>query len=255
MGRVYPRLYAKGLEIIKFFSLIPCLSIFLLPKLTWRGQGKKSKYVKSCPLCPHCLCYRIYWAEAHGRHPLGRARQRATVLPDALFLYGKGGGNLRYTDEWAANRDSDGIVYCFADGTTQVIRMDDYLRGNPEYTATDFRRIKALSDELFCEQSQSESQYQSKRSDADFDSVAATLPAPDPEPCLEAIRREQRRLVVRAALTLLHSGRLSPVQRRRFVAYFLQNKTVSEIARNERVRHQTISESVSSLGNILGQFV
>lgn len=147
---------------------------------------------------------------------------------------------MRYTDEWAANRDSDGIVYCFADGTTQVIRMDDYLRGNPEYTATDFRRIKALSDELFCEQSQSESQYQSKRSDADFDSVAATLPAPDPEPCLEAIRREQRRLVVRAALTLLHSGRLSPVQRRRFVAYFLHGRSIAEIAGRESVNRSSV---------------
>ena len=49
-------------------------------------------------------------------------------------------------NEWAANRDSEGIVYCFADGTTQVIRLEDYLLENPEYTAEDFRRIKEASD-------------------------------------------------------------------------------------------------------------
>ncbi len=31
-------------------------------------------------------------------------------------------------NEWAVNRESDGIVYCFADGTTQVVRLEDYLR-------------------------------------------------------------------------------------------------------------------------------
>ena len=51
--------------------------------------------------------------------------------------------------EWIANRDSDGIVYCFADGTTQTICLDDYLRINPEYTAEDFYKIKELSDTLF----------------------------------------------------------------------------------------------------------
>ena len=33
--------------------------------------------------------------------------------------------------EWMANKHSEDIVYCFADGTTQVIRLVDYLRENP----------------------------------------------------------------------------------------------------------------------------
>ena len=112
-------------------------------------------------------------------------------------------------NEWAANRDSEGIVYCFADGTTQVIRLEDYLLENPEYTAEDFRRIKEASDDLYYERFQSDVLYGNKTSDTDFDTIAAMLPAPDPEPCLKVVHREQRRLAVRAALTLLHSGTLS----------------------------------------------
>ena len=133
-------------------------------------------------------------------------------------------------NEWAANRDSEGIVYCFADGTTQVIRLEDYLLENPEYTAED----------LYYERFQSDVLYGNKTSDTDFDTIAAMLPAPDPEPCLKVVHREQRRLAVRAALTLLHSGTLSPVQRKRFIAYFLHGKSVSEIARKERVNRSSI---------------
>ena len=143
-------------------------------------------------------------------------------------------------NEWAANRDSEGIVYCFADGTTQVIRLVDYLLENPEYTAEDFRRIKEASDDLYYERFQSDVLYGNKTSDTDFDTIAAMLPAPDPEPCLKVVHREQRRLAVRAALTLLHSGTLSPVQRKRFIAYFLHGKSVSEIARKERVNRSSI---------------
>ena len=86
-------------------------------------------------------------------------------------------------NEWAVNRESDGIVYCFADGTTQVVRLEDYLRENPEYTAEDFRQIKELSDGMFFEQHQTDYRYGYMKTDADFDDVAAALPASDPEPC------------------------------------------------------------------------
>ncbi|WP_373165052.1 RNA polymerase sigma factor [Agathobaculum sp. Marseille-P7918] len=142
--------------------------------------------------------------------------------------------------EWLANRDSDGIVYCFADGTTQVIRLEDYLLENPEYTADDFNKIKLLSDELFYMQNRSDDQYSQKKSPADFDTVTAMIPASEPEPCIAVLRREQRKIAIRAALFLLRSGKLSLRQRRRFVAYFLHGKSVSEIARTEAVNRSSV---------------
>lgn len=142
--------------------------------------------------------------------------------------------------EWIANRDSDGIVYCFADGTTQTICLDDYLRVNPEYTAEDFYKIKELSDTLFLEQKQADHTYGIKKSDTDFETVAAMLPAPEPEPSITVLYREQRRIAIHAAKTLLRSGKLSSIQKRRFIAYFFCGKSISEIARHEKVNRSSI---------------
>ena len=96
-------------------------------------------------------------------------------------------------NEWAVNRESDGIVYCFADGTTQVVRLEDYLRENLEYTAEDFRQIKEISDGMFYEHDLSSKRYERWNVDTDFDNITAALAAPDPEPCTALLQREQRR--------------------------------------------------------------
>ena len=154
-------------------------------------------------------------------------------------------------NDWAVNKDSDGIVYCFADGTTQVVCLEDYLRENPEYTAADFRRIKEISDSMFFEQHQTDYRYSYMKTDADFDDVAAALPVSDPEPCAALLQREQRRLAVQAALLLLHSGELTPAQKERFIDYFLHGKSISEIARKNNIQRPSAWESVHRLGKLL----
>ena len=153
--------------------------------------------------------------------------------------------------EWIANRDSDGIVYCFADGTTQTICLDDYLRVNPEYTAEDFYKIKELSDTLFLEQKQADHTYAIKKTDTDFETVAAMLPAPEPEPSMAVLYREQRRMAIRAAKTLLRSGKLSPTQKQRFIAYFFCGKSISEIARNEKTYRMKVWRGLRSITRLL----
>ena len=168
------------------------------------------------------------------------------IAGGSFFIPKSGGASLDSNKEWVANRDSDGIVYCFADGTTQTICLDDYLRINPEYTAEDFYKIKELSDTLFLEQKQADHIYGSKKSDTDFETAAAMLPSPEPEPSITVLCREQRRIAIRAAKTLLHSGKLSPVQKRRFIAYFFCSKSVSEIARTEKVNRSSIWRGLSA---------
>ncbi len=154
-------------------------------------------------------------------------------------------------NEWAVNKDSDGIVYCFADGTTQVVCLEDYLRENPEYTAADFRQIKEISDGMFYEHNLSSKRYDYWNVDAGFDDITATLPAPDPEPCAALLQREQRRLAVQAALLLLHSGELTPAQKERFIDYFLRGKSISEIARKNNIQRQSAWDSISHLRHLL----
>lgn len=152
--------------------------------------------------------------------------------------------------EWMANKHSEDIVYCFADGTTQVIRLVDYLRENPEYTAEDFRRIKEVSDGLHRAHYEADSKNGYYKADVDFDTIHIAAPE-QTEPLSTLLQRERRRLAVRAARTLLRHGRLSPAQKRRFIAYFLHGKSVAEISRNENVKHQSISESIQRMSRML----
>ncbi|MGM9623838.1 MAG: hypothetical protein ACI3X2_11015 [Butyricicoccus porcorum] len=152
--------------------------------------------------------------------------------------------------EWMANKHSEDIVYCFADGTTQVIRLVDYLRENPEYTAEDFRRIKEVSDGLHRAHYEADSKNGYYKADVDFDTIHIAAPE-ETEPLLTLLQRERRRLAVRAARTLLRHGRLSPAQKRRFIAYFLHGESVAEISRNENVKHQSISESIQRMSRML----
>lgn len=152
--------------------------------------------------------------------------------------------------EWMANKHSEDIVYCFADGTTQVIRLVDYLRENPEYTAEDFRRIKEVSDGLHRAHYEADSKNGYYKADVDFDTIHIAAPE-ETEPLLTLLQRERRRLAVRAARTLLRHGRLSPAQKRRFIAYFLHGKRVKDIAQAEGVKHQNIYKSISRLNELL----
>lgn len=152
--------------------------------------------------------------------------------------------------EWMANKHSEDIVYCFVDGTTQVIRLVDYLRENPEYTAEDFRRIKEVSDGLHRAHYEADSKNGYYKADVDFDTIHIAAPE-QTEPLSTLLQRERRRLAVRATRTLLRHGRLSPAQKRRFIAYFLHGESVAEISRNENVKHQSISESIQRMSRML----
>ena len=110
--------------------------------------------------------------------------------------------------EWNANKDSTSIIYCFADGTTREITMQEYLRIHPEHSAEDFRIIKQLE---------------------------------------HLLRQEQRCFAFRVAARLLHSGKLTAVQRRCFIAYFIEGKTVAEIARAEKTYRMTIWRHIRRL--------
>lgn len=73
------------------------------------------------------------------------------------------------------------------------------------------------------------------------------IPASEPEPCITVLRREQRKIAVRAALFLLRSEKLSLRQRRRFVAYFLHGKSISEIARTEAVNRSSVWRGLNKI--------
>ena len=156
--------------------------------------------------------------------------------------------------EWEENRSSEHIIYCFADGTTKVITMEDYLREHPEHTAEDFKRIKQLSDEMYRTDYHADQRYSNWKADEDFDHAAALLASMEELPLDRVIRLEHWRTARQAAHQLLRSGRLTPVQRRRFIAYFIHGKSLAEITREENIRHTSARECILRLTERLRQF-
>lgn len=154
-----------------------------------------------------------------------------------------------------ASRHSEPIVYCFADGTIQSITMQDYLSAHPEHTEQDFAQIKAVSDSLQRMHDANDRKHNRCRIEADFDFAAAFIASGDIELCDRLIRAEQRSVAWNAAARLLQAGRLTIAQRRRFIAYFLQGKSISEISKEEKVRQSVITKSIDRLARRLRRYI
>lgn len=71
--------------------------------------------------------------------------------------------------------------------------------------------------------------------------------SPEPGPLESLLRKEQLRFAFRVAARLLHSGKLTAVQRRCFIAYFIKGKTVAEIAHDEKTYRMTIWRHIRRL--------
>lgn len=64
-----------------------------------------------------------------------------------------------WTSDYAVNKDREGIVYQFADGSEIEISLMEYLQVNPDKTEQDFMELKALSDDIYYEQALEDTRY------------------------------------------------------------------------------------------------
>lgn len=133
--------------------------------------------------------------------------------------------------------------------------MQDYLSAHPEHTEQDFAQIKAVSDSLQRMHDANDRKHNRCRIEEDFDFAAAFIASGDIELCDRLIRAEQRSVAWNAAARLLQAGRLTIAQRRRFIAYFLQGKSISEISKEEKVRQSVITKSIDRLARRLRRYI
>lgn len=133
--------------------------------------------------------------------------------------------------------------------------MQDYLSAHPEHTEQDFAQIKAVSDSLQRMHDANDRKHNRCRIEEDFDFAAAFIASGDIELCDRLIRAEQRSIAWNAAARLLQAGRLTIAQRRRFIAYFLQGKSISEISKEEKVRQSVITKSIDRLARRLRRYI
>lgn len=148
--------------------------------------------------------------------------------------------NYNHSD-YAINKCSKGIVYQFADGIAEIT-LEDYLRDNPHKTESDFNKIKALSDEIYHQQARQE--HKTNRLNVSIHNLEETSLLPVVSIETELIQQEDERKALRAASQLLHSGKLTEIQKRRFQQHYFQGLSIRQIARLEGVHQRAVWDSL-----------
>lgn len=145
--------------------------------------------------------------------------------------------------DYALNKFSEGIVYKFADGSKHTIMLEDYLRANPDKTAEDFAQLKALSDEVYHQQDLGDTGYGKRK--RTFDMLPEQKHPATVSIDVELIHKADGQAALKAAKELFSSGKLTEVQRRRFVLHFLKGQSIRQIATVEEVDYRAVWESLN----------
>lgn len=148
--------------------------------------------------------------------------------------------------DYAINKYSPNIVYRFHDEFVEV-SLEDYLKENPDKTAQDFTKLKALSDEIYYEQDRAESAQ--TRKDVSIHGLeemdcCSTRPLEDEWEEL-AVEIQNRRYTRIALERLFTTGVLTQVQKRRFQLYVFRGLSIRQIGRLEGTSHQAVAKSLN----------
>lgn len=143
--------------------------------------------------------------------------------------------------DYALNKYSEGIVYKFADGIVEVT-LADYLRDNPDRTAEDFAKLKAVSDELYHEQDLDETAYGKRARKLEWLTESEEYATPSVD--ITLIHNSDKGQALKAAKRLLESGKLTEVQRRRFLLHYFKGLSIRQIAGLEQVDYRAVWESL-----------
>lgn len=143
--------------------------------------------------------------------------------------------------DYALNKYSEGIVYKFTDGIVEIT-LADYLRDNPKKTEQDFAKLKALSDEIYHQQDKQE--QRTSRLDVSIHGLEETNLIAAPAIDTELIQKYEMDRATDAAYRLLHSDKLTEIQKRRFIQHFFQGLSTRQIARLEGVHQRAVWDSL-----------
>ena len=148
--------------------------------------------------------------------------------------------------DYAINKYSPNIVYRFHDEIVEV-SLEDYLKENPDKTAQDFTKLKALSDEIYYEQDRAESaQTRKDVSIHGLEEMDCCSTRPLEEELEELAAEVQNRRYARIALErLFAAGVLTEVQKRRFRLHVFRGLSTRQIGRLEGTSHQAVAKSLN----------
>ena len=150
--------------------------------------------------------------------------------------------NYRDSD-YAVNKYASGIVYRFADKAVEIT-LEDYLREYPGATEADFAELKALSDEIYLEQSRDD--YRQTHLNVSLDGLDETTACGVPSPETAVIDEPERAAAEyrRQELASRALDVFTETQRRRYQLHAVEGRSTWDIARMEGVNQSKIMKSL-----------
>lgn len=151
-----------------------------------------------------------------------------------------------YRDSYyAANKYASGIVYRFSNQTVEVT-LEDYLRENPDKTETDFKELKALSDEDYKNRDREEYRLTYKNvSIHGLDETDACCVSSPEEILIDELEQKAEKEHMRRQMYQALST-LTEVQLRRYLMHFVDELSTWKIAEIEGVNQSKIMKSISA---------
>ena len=147
---------------------------------------------------------------------------------------------LKKDSIYALNKaDSDAIVYIDAEGHTIRLTRRDFA------TAEEFEKWKAWSDENFHTEEKGDHVYRNHTLRLSGLPEAALSDTAEQEKARERQHRRQQEQFS-AAFVLEIRTRLTEIQFRRLWLYYIESKTVYEIAELDGVAHQNVSKAIKA---------
>ena len=148
------------------------------------------------------------------------------------------------TSNYGLNKNSKGIVYKYADGTTLELTFEKISADDPNFTRDDFEKFKNLSDELYHEEAilnWTEENYTKCSIDQNLNLDWLATDTLEDE-LFSRISTIEKRAKIRTAV----SNELTKLQRRRFILHALKNMTEREIAELEGVDRRAVHDSIEA---------
>jgi len=150
-----------------------------------------------------------------------------------------------YTDsDYAINKFSKGIVYRFTNKIIEIT-LERYLAVNPEKTEIDFLMLKALSNEIYHNQDKSENSQTKKNTSYSLLEETDECSTQSLEDEYFASLDKNNEPTFIDGISVLNAC-LTNTQKRRYLLYYFQGKTMDEIAGLEHVDKSSVFDSLEA---------
>lgn len=146
---------------------------------------------------------------------------------------------------YAKNKYSPNIVYICDNGTYIEITVEIYLKENPTHTVEDFQRFKELSDNIYRIQDRKENAQTKKNMPIHKYEEAIECAIPSTEELY--LMEEDKRKIWDVLLSLVKSKEITKKQLMRFLSFALDEKKVTDIAKEENVHWTAVSKSIKKV--------